>query len=123
PDSSLLRQAYGHALLESKDPNNLDFAIKQLLEANRLEDREPLTWHLLAAAWGQKAERTKDTQYEGMVSYALAEEAVAKGNDKAAGQLAARAMKGLKKGSPYWLRAQDIKLSTAPDSDEDRGKH
>ena len=122
PDSSLLRQAYGHALLESKDSANLDIAIKQLLESNRLEDREPLTWHLLASAWGRKAELTKDTQYEGMVTYALAEEAVARGSDKTAGQLAARAMKGLPKGSPYWLRAQDIKLSTAPDSDEDSGK-
>jgi predicted Zn-dependent protease len=121
PNSSLLRQAYGHALLESKDSSNLDNAIKQLLESNRLEDREPLTWHLLAAAWGRKVELTKDTQYQGMVDYALAEEAVARGHDKAAGQLAARAMKGLPKGSPYWLRAQDIKLSTAPE-DQD-GKH
>ena len=122
PDSSLLHQAYAHALLESRDPAKLDLAIQQLLESNRLEGREPLTWHFLAAAWGRKGEITKDPQYEGMVSYALAEEAVAKGNDKAAGQLAGRAMKGLKKGTPYWLRAQDIKLSTAPDSDADSDK-
>jgi len=122
PDSSLLRQEYGHALIESRDPANLDLAIKQLLESNRLEDHEPLTWHLLASAWGNKGEVTKDPQYDAMVTYALAEEAVAKGNDKAAGQLAARAMKGLPKNSPYWLRAQDIKLSTAPDSDEDSSK-
>ena len=108
PDSSLLHQAYGHALIESKDAANLDPAIKQLLESNRLEDREPATWRFLASAWGRKAEVTKDTQYEGMATYALAEEAVAKGHDKTAGQLADRAMKGLPKGSPYWLRAQDI---------------
>jgi len=122
-DSSLLRQSYGHALIESKDPANLDLAIKQLLLANQFEPREPLTWRLLASAWGLKGEATKDPEYEGMVTYALAEEAVAKGNDKSAGQLARRAMKGLKKGSPYWLRAQDIKLSTAPESDEESGKH
>ena len=121
PTSALLRQAYGHALLESKDPGKLDVAIQQLLESNRLEGREPFTWHLLASAWGRKAELTKDQHYEGMVSYALAEEAVARGEDKAAGQLADRAMKGLAKGTPYWLRAQDIKLSTSPDSDN--GKH
>jgi predicted Zn-dependent protease len=125
PNSALLRQAYGHALLESKDPAQLDLAIQQLLESNHLEDRTPSTWHFLAAAWGHKAELTKDQHYDGMVSYALAEEAVAKGEDKAAGQLADRAMKGLTKGTPYWLRAQDIKLSTAPDSDkaDDKGKH
>lgn len=118
PNSGLLRQAYGHALLESKDPANLDLAIQQLMEANRLEDREPLTWHLLASAWGRKAELTKNSQYEGMTTYALAEEAVAQGNDKVAGQLATRAMRALPKGTPYWLRAQDIKLTTAPDSEQ-----
>jgi len=125
PDSGLLHQAYGHALLESRDNANLDLAIQNLLESNRLEDREPETWHMLASAWGKKAELTKDKQYDGMVSYALAEEAVAKGNDKAAGQLAERAMKALPKNTPYWLRAQDIKLTTAPDSEhkDDDEKH
>jgi len=125
PDSALLRQAYGHALLEMHDEASLDLAIQQLLESNRLEEREPATWRFLAAAWGRKAELTKDTQYEGMTTYALAEEAAAEGHDKPAGQLAERAMKGLKKGSPYWLRAQDIKLSTTPEeTDPDKAdKH
>jgi predicted Zn-dependent protease len=124
PDSSLLREAYGHALIETHDPGQLDLAIQQLLEANRLEGRVPITWHLLASAWGRKAEITKNTQYEGMATYALAEEAVAKGADKEAGQLAKRAMQAIPKGTPYWLRAQDIALSTAPESDKDSGgKH
>jgi predicted Zn-dependent protease len=113
----LLHEAYGHALLESKDQSHIDPAIQNLLEANRLEGRDPGVWHFLASAWGRKGEITKDQQYEGMATYALAEEAVSQGHDKAAGQLAERAMKVLKKGSAYWLRAQDIKLSTAPDDD------
>ena len=120
PDSALLRQAYGHALLESKDTSRLDVAIQQLLESNRLEDRMPMTWRFLAAAWGRKAELTQDTRFEATATYALAEEAAAQGNDKAAGQLADRAMKGLSKGSAYWLRAQDIKLSTAPEEENKR---
>ncbi len=111
PDSALLRVAYGHALLESKNADNLDLAIRQLTEANRLEEREPETWRFLASAWGKKAELTKDQQYEGLVSYALAEEAVARGADKEAQQFADRALKVLPKSTPYWLRAQDIKLS------------
>jgi predicted Zn-dependent protease len=121
PDSALLHQAYGHALLENKTPGKdearLDLAIQQLLESNRLEDRVPLTWRFLAAAWGRKAENTQDPHFEAMATYALAEESAALGNDKAAGQLADRAMKGLVKGSPYWLRAQDIKLSIGPEDD------
>lgn len=119
PTSSLLHQAYAHALLETHDPTQLDLAIKELLTSNQLEDRVPFTWHLLASAWGRKAELTKDQYYEGMVSYALAEEAVARGNDGQAGQLASRAMKALPKGSVYWLRAQDIKLTSGPDEHSD----
>lgn len=121
PDSALLRIAYGHALLESHTNTGLDLAITNLLEANRLEGHDPTVWRFLAAAWGRKAEQSRDTKYEGMATYALAEEAVAQGHDKAAGQLADRAMKGLPKGSAYWLRAQDIKLSTAPD--DEKGDH
>jgi predicted Zn-dependent protease len=111
PSSALLRVAYGHALLESRNNDRLDLAIQQLTEANRLESREPETWRFLAAAWGKKAELTKDQHYEGLVSYALAEEAVARGADQDAKQFADRALKILPKSTPYWLRAQDIKLS------------
>jgi predicted Zn-dependent protease len=117
PDSALLRVSFAHALLEGKNPANVDIAIQQLTEANRLEDRDPETWRFLASAWGKKAEMTKDQQYEALVSYALAEEAVAQGADKEARQLADRALKGLPKGSPYWLRAQDIKLSVKVDKE------
>ena len=122
PDSALLHEAYGHALLEARDRDHLDDAIDQLMEATHYENHLPLTWHMLAAAWGQKAEQTKTKAYEGLASYALAEEAVANGNDKEAAQLADRAMKNLAKGTPYWLRAQDIKLTTAPEEPQNDKK-
>jgi len=126
PSSALLQQAYGHALLEGKDKrkekSRLDLAIQHLLEANRLEERMPVTWRFLAAAWGRKAEMTKEPRYESMAVYALAEEAVAQGNEKTASRLADRAMKGLPKGSAYWLRAQDIKLSTTFDEEDNEKK-
>ena len=122
PDSSLLRLAYGHALLESHDPKRLDLAIQQFTEANRLEDHIPYTWRMLASAWGRKGELTHDTQYEAMASYALAEEAAAQGHAKAASLLADRALRGLPKASPYWLRAQDIKLAVAADRELNKDK-
>jgi predicted Zn-dependent protease len=115
PDSALLRVEYAHALLESKHPESLDEAIHQLTEANRKEPHDPEIWRLLASAWGQKNETTKDPKYGGYASYALAEEAAAKGANREAKQYADRALKVLPKGSPYWLRAQDIKLSTDTD--------
>ncbi|MDE1900555.1 MAG: M48 family metalloprotease [Alphaproteobacteria bacterium] len=127
PDSALLRQEYGHALLESNDTTGMgariDLAITQLLESNRLEGREPETWRFLAEAWGRKGDLTSDPQYTALASYALAEEAAAQGHDAAASQLAARAMKGLPPNSPYWLRAQDIKLSLAPPGGQGRKKN
>lgn len=115
PDSSLLKVAYAHALLELKDDSRIDLAIQNLLDANRLEAREPQTWRFLASAWSRKREATKDDKYQGLVSYALAEEALAKGQEKQAKENADRALKSLPKGSPYWLRAQDIKLSAETD--------
>ncbi len=82
-----------------------------------------MTWRFLASAWGRKAETTQDPKYEAMATYALAEESAAMGKDKAAAQLADRAMKGLTRGSAYWLRAQDIKLSSTPDTPDKDSKH
>lgn len=119
PDSALLRVAYAHTLLEQKDPAKLDLVIQQLTEANRLESRDPQTWRFLAAAWSRKYELTNDTQYQGLVSYAFAEESLAEGKEKNAGQYAARALKTLPKSSPYWLRAQDIKVSVGEEGRKD----
>jgi predicted Zn-dependent protease len=116
PDSSLLHLAYGHALIESNEPQATDLAIQNLLESNRLEQRNPQVWRFLAAAWGKKAE--KDNKFQGLVFYALAEESLAMGKDKAAKEYADRAVKTLAKGSPYWLRAQDIGLSVSDHSDD-----
>lgn len=118
PTSSLIRTAYAQSLLESRNDGRIDLAIQQLQEANRLEVRQPEIWRLLARAWGRKAELTQDKQYEPLASYALAEEAIARGADKEAKQFAERALRALPKGSPYWIRAQDIKISADNAADE-----
>ncbi|MCL2469803.1 MAG: M48 family metalloprotease [Alphaproteobacteria bacterium] len=113
PDSALIHQAYAHALLESKDDSKLEPAIRSLLEANRLEPQSPETWRLLAMAWNRQGELTKDDQYQGLVAYAQAESLMSQGKEQSAGRYATKALKHLKKDSPYWIRAQDIKLSAA----------
>lgn len=114
PSSALLQQALGHVLLESADKahekDRVDKALVSLIEAARLEPHEPMTWRFLASAWGRKAAWAVDNDYQALATYALAEEAAAQGNAKTAGRLASRAMEGLRRGSPYWLRAQDLKL-------------
>jgi predicted Zn-dependent protease len=110
PDSALLRTSYAQTLVELNRPDQLDEAITQLQEANRLEARSPLTWRLLATSWGKQGK-------EGDAAYALAEESLAKGDTKTAKGFASRAMKLLKPGAPGWLRAQDISLM--PDDEDD----
>jgi predicted Zn-dependent protease len=115
PQSSLIRAAYGHALLELNTAKDLDLAIEQLERAHRLEPDLLYVWRLLAAAWGRKAEITGEEKYRGLTSYALAEDGVAR-QSKDAKAYAEQAIKWLPKGSAYWLRAQDIKLSLENDT-------
>lgn len=110
PDSALLQAAFGQALLQSQEPRALDEATTHLQEAARLEPQGAATWRSLATAWGRKAEQDGGGNWRGMAQYALAEEALARGEDEKAQKLAELALKNLPAGSPYRLRAQDIGL-------------
>jgi predicted Zn-dependent protease len=102
PDSGLLRGALAQALLEAGDPRLIDEALRQLQFATRQERNSPFLWRLVATGWGRKSN-------DGMVAYALAEEAVAKGDRAMARSESERAERMLPAGSPGWLRAQDIR--------------
>ncbi|MEI8393729.1 MAG: M48 family metalloprotease [Rhodospirillaceae bacterium] len=102
PESGLLRGALAQALIETNDPKNLEEALKNLQFATRQEKSSSHLWRLVATAWGRK---NKDA----MVAYAMAEEALARGDRAMARHQAERAEKMLPAGSPEWLRAQDIR--------------
>jgi len=97
-----LRGALAQALLEAGDPRLIDEALRQLQFATRQERNSPFLWRLVATGWGRKSN-------DGMVAYALAEEAVAKGDRAMARSESERAERMLPAGSPGWLRAQDIR--------------
>lgn len=102
PDSALLRAELAHALIETNDPARLDEALEHLQVSTRLDRRSPFAWRLMATAWGRKGN-------EGMAAYALAEEALARGDKELARAQAEKAEALLPAGSPGWLRAQDIR--------------
>ncbi len=104
-DSSLLRASFGHALIESRNDKNLPEAEQQLLESLRLEAHQPFVWRLLATLWGRQG-------LDGQSAYALAEEAMARGDNAGAATLAERAEKLLPKDSPFLLKVADIKASS-----------
>lgn len=103
PEAGLLRAALGHALLEVGSDRLLDEAISNLNAAARLERNSALTWRLLSAAYSRA-----DRQPE--LAYARAEEALARGDIRAAKFHADRAERLLPAGSPEWIRAQDIRV-------------
>lgn len=103
PQSGLIRTAYAHALLESKTDaqKNTAEAIRQLEQALRSEPRSAEAHRMLAIAYGRQGN-------EGTSRLHLAEEAYLTGKNAFAKTEARMAMEKLKKGSPGWLRAQDI---------------
>jgi len=105
PDSALIRTAHAHALLESdKGKTALSTAVDELQESLRLEPKSPFTWRLLGTAWGRQGQ-------EGLSAYALAEEAAANGDTKAALAQIGRAERLLPTDNPYRLKLLDLKAS------------
>jgi len=103
PQAGMIRSSLGHALLEVYDDRLLEEAIAELEESARLERRSALTWRLLSSAYS-RADR------QPLLAYARAEEALARGDVRAAKFHADRAEQMLPAGSPEWLRAQDIRV-------------
>ena len=101
PHSPLLRAELAQVQLELDDPALLESAIANLRAALRHEAGSAFTWHQLAIAYGRDGQM-------GLSSLALAEEAMLQGRKDDARYQAGRAGKLLPRGSPGWLKAQDI---------------
>ncbi|MGI9399989.1 MAG: M48 family metalloprotease [Rhizobiaceae bacterium] len=99
--SGLLRVALGHAYLETRDPKNVDAAIRELKNGLSRDPTTPRGYGLLARAYGQKGNGD-------LARAAAAQEAYYALRIKEAKRLAKLAQPKLKQGSPEWLRMQDI---------------
>ncbi|MEM9329723.1 MAG: M48 family metalloprotease [Pseudomonadota bacterium] len=99
--NGLLRIQLGHALIETNDKRNLDAAIKTLKEGIARDRYSSRGYAYMARAYAAKGNQV-------LAIAATAEEKFLQGNLKAAKQFAARAQPKIKKGSPQWLRLQDI---------------
>ncbi|MGA2088268.1 MAG: M48 family metalloprotease [Stellaceae bacterium] len=101
PDTPLLRIEAAQVDLETNNPALLPTASNMLADAVHFESDNPDAWHFLAIAYGR-------SNNLGMAALALAEEGMANGNYRTAGQQAERAMKILPQGAER-QRAQDIR--------------
>ena len=108
PDAGLIRILYGAALLETGKSSNIDKAITQLRRGLRAEKEAPDGYRYLARAYAERGQ-------EALAQLASAQQYFAEGNIEAARQMAKRARAKLKRGSPGWLRAEDIVTYKPPD--------
>lgn len=99
--NGLLRIQLGHALLETNNKNNLKSAIKVLREGTSRDPYSSAGYGYLARAYGANGQQD-------LALAATAEARFLQGNIKQAKQFALRAQPRIKKGSPQWLRLQDI---------------
>ena len=111
PDEPLIQTLLGHALISTEKPT--DFAeAEPLLRRAVTRDREnPFAWYQLGVIYDRKGDAPR-------AALAAAERYSLEDNPKGAAANAHVALAGLPKGTPDWLRADDIALV----ADDELGK-
>ncbi len=99
--NGLMRIQLGHALIETNNKNNLDLAIQTLKKGIARDKFSTRGYSYMARAYAAKGNQI-------LAIASTAEEKFLQGRWKEAKQFAARAQPKIKKGSPQWLRLQDI---------------
>lgn len=101
PDAPLIRRDYARTLIETGDRKLVHQAVGDLETVVREDSNDASAWRLLGIAYG------RDDNIA-MASLALAESAVRTGDKGAARVNARKARELLPKGTPAWLRADDL---------------
>ena len=111
PNEPLIMTLLGHALISTED--KADFAeAEPLLKRAIARDREnPFAWYQLGVIYDRKGDEPR-------AALAAAERYNLEGNAKGAAANARTALGGLQKGSPDWIRADDIALVAADELDK-----
>lgn len=99
----LIASLLGHALIATEDPANLDEAEAVLRAAVGRDHENPFAWYQLGVVYGQRGDMPR-------ARLASAEQQIMSGNPQAALASAGAAELGLPRGSPDWIRAQDVQL-------------
>ncbi len=107
PQAPLVRAGLGRALVSSEDPAFTDEAIRELERALSQDPNLPLAYRMLATAYGRRGD-------QGRAQLAIALGHMADGDFQQAQAIARRAQALLPRGSPGWLRADDIVNARPP---------
>ena len=113
----LITSLFGHALIATEDPKNFPEAEKVLRSAIAKDNQNPFAWYQLGIIYDRKGDQAR-------AALATAERYNLEGNAQLAYMNAKMAMAGIPRGSPDWVRAQDIYMVSEPElkkKKKDRG--
>ena len=99
----LIAALFGHALIATEDPKHFDEAERILLAAVSRDNDNPFAWYQLGVIYDRKGDHAR-------AALATAERYNLMGQSRLALVSAERAMGGIPRGTPQWLRAQDIAM-------------
>jgi predicted Zn-dependent protease len=101
PDEPLIQSLLGHALISTEDDRDFAEARKILENSVRLDPDNPFAWYQLGIVYARSGDEPR-------ASLASAERYSRAGQVPEAAANARRAVAGLSKGTPEWVRASDI---------------
>ena len=111
----LIAATFGHALVATEDPRNLDEA-EEVLRAAVAKDREnPFAWYQLGMVYGAKGDIPR-------ARLASSEQQIMTGRTAEALRNAEAARAALPEGSADWLRAQDVAMQARAQLERERDR-
>jgi predicted Zn-dependent protease len=102
-EQPLIAAMLGHALISTEQPQNFAEAKQVLKEAVNRDNQNPFAWYQLGIIYDREGDPSR-------AALATAERNNLEGNPKLALASAEMALKGIPRGSPDYLRAQDIAM-------------
>ena len=115
PDQPMISVLLGHALVATEDPKNLAEAKQVLTAAVGRDNENPFAWLQLGMIYERQGDRPR-------AALAMAESRNLEGKPKLALASAKMAMAGIPRGTPDYIRAQDIALVSQAELDKDKKK-
>jgi predicted Zn-dependent protease len=115
PDEPLIAATFGHALIATEDDANYAEAKKVLRAAVARDNTNPFAWYQLGIVYEHDGDHAR-------AALATAERYNLEDDPQLALLSARDALAGIPKGSPDWLRAQDIAMVSRNEVDKDK-KH
>jgi predicted Zn-dependent protease len=115
PDQPMIAVMLGHALVATEDRNHLAEAKQVLKTAVNRDNDNPFAWLQLGMIYDQEGDSAR-------AALAMAESRNLEGKPKLALASAKLAMAGIPKGTPDYLRAQDIAMVSEAELKRDKKK-